>query len=150
MRKHFLALLLVPFLLAVPAAAQRNIEPKIDTDPVLEVDAKHNLDVAKQYFVLKKAYKAVLMRFEETYAAYPAFSKMDEFLYYAGMSSYYLSLNKGKQKVDTKENGDLARYSPKRLREDAEAYLSQIVEKYPESQFRENAQKALKDLKPGQ
>src|SRR5215212_6045517 len=139
MRKHFLVLLLVPFLLGIPAAAQRNIEPKIDTDPLLEVDAKHNLDVAKQYFVLKKAYKAVLMRFEETYAAYPAFSKMDEFLYYAGMSSYFLSQNKGKQKVDTKETGDLARYSPKRLREDAEAYLSQLVEKYPESPFRENA-----------
>ena len=136
----------VALLFSVPAIAQRNIEPKIDTDPVLEADAKHNLDVAKQYFLLKKAYKAVLMRFEETYAAYPAFSKMDEFLYYAGMSSYYLSQNKGKQKIDSKTEGDLARYSPKRLREDAQAYLAQLVEKYPESKFRADAEKTLKQF----
>jgi hypothetical protein len=150
MRKNFLALIISLFIFGVPALAQRNIEPKLDTDPVLEVDAKHNLEVAKQYFLLKKAYKAVLMRFEETYAAYPAFSKMDEFLYYAGMSSYYLSQNKGKQRIDVKEQGDLARYSPKRLKEDAEAYLSQLVEKYPQSQFRDDAEKALKEIKPAQ
>src|SRR5215207_10392318 len=82
--------------------AQRNIDPVIDRDPVLELDAKHNLDVAWQSYRLKKAYKGVLMRFEETFAAYPDFSKMDEFLYLAGMSSFYLSENKGKQKVDLK------------------------------------------------
>lgn len=146
MRKNLLVFFAVALLFSVPAIAQRNIEPKIDTDPVLEADAKHNLDVAKQYFLLKKAYKAVLMRFEETYAAYPAFSKMDEFLYYAGMSSYYLSQNKGKQKIDSKTEGDLARYSPKRLREDAQAYLAQLVEKYPESKFRADAEKTLKQF----
>ena len=52
--------------------AQRNIDPAIDRDPILEADAKHNLDVAWQAFKpLKKAYKQVLMRFEETFAAYP-------------------------------------------------------------------------------
>ena len=81
-------------------AAQRNVTPAIDRDPLLEADAKHNLDVALNAFKLKKAYKGVLLRFEETYAAYPDFSKIDEFLYIAGMSSYYLSENKGKQKVD--------------------------------------------------
>lgn len=146
MRKNLLVFFAVALVFSVPAIAQRNIEPKIDTDPVLEADAKHNLDVAKQYFLLKKAYKAVLMRFEETYAAYPAFSKMDEFLYYAGMSSYYLSQNKGKQKIDSKTEGDLARYSPKRLREDAQAYLAQLVEKYPESKFRADAEKTLKQF----
>ena len=135
------------FVLGAAASAQSNIEPKIDTDTVLEADAKHNLEVARQYFLLKKAYKAVLMRFEETYAAYPGFSKMDEFLYYAGVSSFRLSQNKGKQKIDTKEQGDLARYSPKRLREDAEAYLAQLVEKYPDSKFHDDAEKALKEMK---
>src|SRR4030095_13875657 len=65
-------------------SAQRNIDQAIDRDPVLEQDAKHNLEVAKQAYLLKKAYKGVLMRFEETFAAYPEFSKMDEFLYLAG------------------------------------------------------------------
>ena len=85
------------------ASAQRNVTPAIDRDPVLEADAKHNLDVARQAFTpLKKAYKQVLLRFEETYAAYPEFSQIDEFIYIAGMSSYYLAQNKGKQKVDPK------------------------------------------------
>src|SRR3982751_3918923 len=99
MKKNLLALIAALFIFSIPAIAQRNIESKLDTDPVLEQDAKHNLDVAWQAYTLKKAYKGVLMRFEETYAAYPNFSKMDEFLYLAGMSSFYLSENKGKQKV---------------------------------------------------
>ena len=84
-------------MFSLSAYAQRNVTPAIDRDPLMEQDAKHNLDVAKQYFRLKKAYKGVLERFEETYAAYPQFSNIDEFLYLAGMSSYYLSENKGKQ-----------------------------------------------------
>ena len=95
------------------AFAQRSPIPVIDRDPVLEQDAKHNLDVAWQAFgPAKKAYKQVLGRFEETYAAYPEFSKMDEFLYLAGMSSYYLSENKGKQKLDPKSEKDKDKYSP--------------------------------------
>ena len=128
--------------------AQRNIDPAIDRDPILEQDAKHNLEVAKQYFLLKKAYKAVLMRFEETFAAYPGFSKMDEFLYYAGMSSYYLSENKGKQKVNVKADKAGDKYAPAKLREDAVAYLSMLIEKNPESQFRNDAEKTLALLKP--
>jgi outer membrane protein assembly factor BamD (BamD/ComL family) len=132
------------------AAAQRNIEPKIDTDPVLEQDAKHNLDVAWQAFRLKKAYKGVLMRFEETYAAYPNFSRMDEFLYIAGMSSYYLSENKGKQKIDLKTEKLKDKFAPAKLKEDAEAYLSQVVEKYPDSKYRVDAQKTLAMIRPSQ
>src|SRR6185295_2922233 len=93
--------------------AQRSPAPAIDRDPILEQDAKHNLDVAWQAFgPAKKAYKQVLMRFEETYAAYPDFSKIDEFLYLAGMSSYYLSDNKGKQKVDFKNDREKEKFAP--------------------------------------
>jgi len=143
------ALLIFSFFVAIfafsaNANAQRNIEPKIDRDPILEADAKHNLEVAQQYFKLKKAYKAVLMRFEETFAAYPDFSKMDEFLYYAGMSSFYLSDNKGKQKLTSET--DKKKFAPERMREDATAYLSLIVEKYPQSQFKADAEKILKEL----
>ena len=103
MKKKFLALafIIVGTLTGV-SHAQRNVAKAIDRDPLMEADAKHNLDVAWQSFSLKKAYKGVLSRFEETYAAYPEFSKIDEFLYLAGMSSYYLADNKGKQKVDLK------------------------------------------------
>jgi outer membrane protein assembly factor BamD (BamD/ComL family) len=125
------------------AMAQRNVSPAIDRDPLLEADAKHNLDVAWNAYRLKKAYKGVLMRFEETYAAYPEFSKIDEFLYIAGMASYYLSEGKGKQKIDPKTEKDMEKYQPAKLKEDAVAYLSTIVDKYPQSKYREDAQKTL-------
>jgi len=126
--------------------AQRNIEPAIDRDPVLEQDAKHNLDVAWQAFRLKKAYKGVLMRFEETYAAYPTFSKMEEFLYLAGVSSYYLSENKGKQKVNLKLEKEKDKFAPAKLREDAAAYLALMIGKNPESRYKDEAEKILKEL----
>lgn len=129
------------------AVGQKNVTPAIDRDPVLEQDAKHNLDVAWQAFTPKKAYKQVLLRFEETYAAYPDFSKIDEFLYLAGMSSYYLSENKGKQKVDLKAEKDKDRYSPEKLKENAVAYLATVVDKYPDSKYRLDAEATLKLLK---
>lgn len=131
----------------ISANAQRNVTPAIDRDPVMEQDAKHNLDVAWQSYRLKKAYKGVLTRFEETYAAYPEFSRIDEFLYLAGMSSYYLSDNKGKQKVDLRLEKEKDKFAPAKLKEDAVAYLSTIVEKYPQSQYRDEAEKTLKLLK---
>lgn len=129
-------------------SAQKNVTQAIDRDPILEQDAKHNLDVAWQAFgPARKAYKQVLGRFEETYAAYPDFSKMDEFLYLAGMSSYYLSENKGKQKLDVKSTKDKDKYSPEKLKENAVAYLSAIMDKYPDSKYRADAESTLKLLK---
>ena len=134
-------------VLSSTAIAQKNVTPAIDRDPVLEQDAKHNLDVAWQAFMPKKAYKQVILRFEETFAAYPDFSKMDEFLYIAGMSSYYLSENKGKQKVDLASEKEKQRFAPEKLRENAVAYLSTILDKYPDSKYRANAETTLKILK---
>ena len=128
-------------------AAQRNVTPAVERDPVMEADAKHNLDVAWQSYKLKKAYKGVIMRFEETYAAYPEFSKIDEFLYLAGMSSYYLSDNKGRQKVDLKLEKEKEKFAPAKLKEDAIAYLATIVEKYPQSQYRDEAERMLTLIK---
>lgn len=149
MKRNLIAIIFTVFGLFIfnnSALAQRNIEPKVDRDPILEADAKHNLEVAKQYFKLKKAYKAVLMRFEETFAAYPDYSKMDEFLYIAGMSSFYLSENKGKQKLENAAEKDKQKFAPEKLREDAVAYLSMLVEKYPQSSFKNDAEKTLKEL----
>lgn len=143
----FLFSLIGLLIFAGPANAQRNIDPAIDRDPILEQDAKHNLDVAWQAYRLKKAYKGVLMRFEETFAAHPDFSKMDEFLYLAGMSSYYLSENKGKQKIDPKNEREKEKYAPAKLKENAVAYLSLLVEKHPESRYRNDAEKALNEIK---
>jgi outer membrane protein assembly factor BamD (BamD/ComL family) len=145
--KRIIPVILITLLCGISAFAQRNIDPAIDRDPLLEQDAKHNLDVAWQAFRLKKAYKGVLMRFEETFAAHPEFSKMDEFLYLAGMSSYYLAEGKGKQKVNLKSEKEKDKYAPTKLREDAVAYLSMLIQKNPESQYRSEAEKTLALLK---
>ena len=151
MKKYFLYLVIFGAVMTGSVNAQRNVEPAIDRDPVLEQDAKHNLDVAWQAFKpLKKAYKQVIMRFEETFAAYPQFSKMDEFLYLAGMRSYYLSENKGKQKIDPKSEKEKEKYAPAKLKEDAVAYLSMVVDKYPESKYRPEAEKTLATLRSAQ
>ena len=149
MRRKVFIFLIAIAALGLSASAQRNVTPAIERDPLLEADALHNLDVAWQAFgPARKAYKQVLGRFEETYAAYPEFSKIDEFLYLAGMSSYYLSKNEGKQKVNLKIEREREKYDPQRLRENAVAYLSMMIERNPESKYRENAEKVLKELKP--
>ena len=121
--------------------------PELQVDPLMEVDAKANLDVAQTYFRTRKAYKAVLLRFEETFEAYPTFSKMDEFLYIAGMSSFYLSQNKGKQKIDAGDEKEKQKYAPEKMRENATMYLTMLVEKYPKSKYKNDAAKTLKELK---
>jgi outer membrane protein assembly factor BamD (BamD/ComL family) len=120
------------------------IEPQIQRDPVLEADAKHNLEVADQYFRLKKAYKATLLRCEEIIAAYPEFSRIDKVLYYAGMSSYYLSIGKGKQKLLLQTDEEKAKFEPNKLREDAVAYLNQLKEQFPKSEYIGETEKTLK------
>ena len=146
--KHLFLFLFIILAAAVGTnvSAQKNIEPA--HDPILEQDAKHNLDVARQAFgPARKAYKQVLLRFEETFAAYPEFSAMDEFLYLAGMSSYYLSKNQGKQKINLTNEKEKSKYAPQRLREDAIAYLSSLVEKYPETPRKSEVEKVLAELK---
>lgn len=136
------------FIFSNSAFAQKQIDQKIQRDPVLEADALHNLDVARQYFKIKKAYKAVIMRTEEIVAANPDFSKMDEVLYLSGMSSFYLSKNKGNQKLDAKAtDAEKQKFAPEKLRADATVYLSMLVDKYPNSSFRDDAEKTLKELK---
>jgi outer membrane protein assembly factor BamD (BamD/ComL family) len=95
------------------------------------------LEVARQYFRLRKAYVAALSRAEELVAGYPTFSKRDEALYIAGMSSLYLANGKGKQKSSAK---------PDDLRAQAREYLGEIVSGYPQSEFFAEAEKQLKSL----
>ncbi|HMQ02904.1 MAG TPA: outer membrane protein assembly factor BamD [Pyrinomonadaceae bacterium] len=144
----FISLSALLLLNGVVTFGQRNVAPVVD--PILEADARHNLDVARQAFRLKKAYKGVLMRFEETFAAYPEFSNMEEFLYLAGMSSYYLSKNEGKQKVNLKIEKEREKYNPEKLREDAIAYFSMMLERNPDSSYKNDAERVLKDLRPAQ
>lgn len=152
MKKAFLftSLLVIFFAFSANTFAQeKENEPDTPIEVLMEQDAAHNLNVAWQYFKLKKAYKAVLMRTQETIDAFPAFSKIDEVLYLAGMSSYNLSENKGKQKIvmENLTDEDKEKFAPERLRENATAYLSRIIEEYPNSKYKDDAEKTLQKLK---
>lgn len=150
MKKNFLFYAFLFFSLCLfsnSVCAQKTVEPQIQRDPILEADSLHNLDVSRQYFKLKKAYKAVKLRLDETVAANPNFSKMDEVLYLLGMSNYYLSEGKGKQTVVAKTDDEKATYAPENLRSEATSQLTQIVEQYPNSKFKEDAEKTLKLIK---
>jgi outer membrane protein assembly factor BamD (BamD/ComL family) len=132
-------------VLSAPSAraqgnASRGPEPATVRDPEMEKDSMHNLEVARQYFKLKKAYLASLKRCEEIIAGNPSFSRIDEVLYIAGVSSLRLSEGKGKQKqlpTDT---------TSAKLRDDAREYLSQVYYNHPDSQFRKDAEKELRAL----
>src|SRR2546425_7960212 len=102
MRKLFLALLMLTLLVGVRsiACAQGGAKqgPKVDRNLDVESDSMHNLEVARHYFKLRKAYVAALQRCEEIIAANPAFSRIDEVLYMAGESSLSLSEGNAQQK----------------------------------------------------
>ena len=125
--------------------AARGPDKKVSEEAQTEATARRELDIARQYFKLKKAYVASLSRAEELVAGYPSFSKRDEALYIAGLSSVYLMEGKGKQKLTAGDIKDRNR-TPEQLRSDARDYLTEIVEKFPQSSFREEAAKELAKL----
>jgi hypothetical protein len=129
---------------SVRAQVSRGPDASTLRDADLEKDSLHNLEVARQYFKLKKAYVASLKRVEEIIAGNPNFAKIDEALYIAGMSSLYLSQNLGKQKLDTIP--EKHRLTPEQYRGEARNYLSQLVNEHPDSSFHKQALDAVRDL----
>jgi hypothetical protein len=131
-------------LVGVSARAQaqgaaRGPDATVLRDAELERDSAHNLEVARHYFKLRKAYRAALVRCEEIIAGNPTFSRIDEVLYIAGISSLRLSENRGKQAAS-------ATTPPEKLRENGREYLSQLVGDFPDSEFREGAEKELRAM----
>ena len=123
--------------------------PDVMRDPDMEKDSLHNLEVARQYFKLRKAYVASLQRCEEVLAGNPAFSKIDEILFIAGTSSLNLAEAKGKQKPDkyvVHEGDKKSTLTAQEFREKARDYLSQLVNSYPQSKFKDEALEDLKSL----
>ena len=149
MKKRFLLLTVLITLFSLSSFAQGD-DKEIPIDTLLDIDAAKNLDVAWQYFKLRKAYKAVLMRTDETLAAHPTYSKIDEVFYLHGMSSYYLANGKGKQKIVLKDltKDEQERYSKEKLNEDALLYLQMLVGEHPESKYIKKAKKVLDKIKP--
>jgi len=122
-------------------------DPSTLRDPELEKDSMHNLEVARNYFKLKKAYVASLKRTEEIIAGNPTFTRIDEALFIAGSSSLSLELNKGKQPSSLYISYDgttKKTLTAEEFREMARDYLIRLVSDYPDSSFRGQAEDALK------
>ena len=151
--KKLFWLFLVVLLISVPVTvsaqndAKQNPQTAVDSD--LEKDSLHNLEVARHYFKLRKAYVAALQRCEEIIAGNPTFSKIDEVLFIAGESSLQLADGKGKQSSSLYviHEGDAKRsLKPDEFRDLARDFFAQLVKSYPNSTFRSQAETELSAL----
>jgi hypothetical protein len=149
-----LAVLLFMVLSCAPGAfAQGGVrsgpDPSTLRDPDLEKDSLHNLEVARNYFKLKKAYVAALKRCEEIIAGNPNFARIEEVLFIAGESSLSLSNNKGKQKPAQYVifDGTTKRtLTPEQFVEIGRDYLTRLVTDYPDGPFAKQAGEDLRAL----
>jgi outer membrane protein assembly factor BamD (BamD/ComL family) len=153
MKKICLAILMLAAVVILPVAvrAQGGAKqvPQVVRDADLEKDSLHNLEVARHYFKLRKAYVAALQRAEEIVAGNPTFSRIDEVLLIAGQSSLNLAEGKGKQRptLYVVHEGEAKRtLKPEEFRELARDYFSQLVNSYPDSAFRAQADVELRAL----
>jgi outer membrane protein assembly factor BamD (BamD/ComL family) len=151
--KKFYLLFILALVVAAPAGvhAQGNAKqtPQAAVDTDLEKDSAHNLEVARQYFKLRKAYVAALQRCEEIIAGNPTFSKIDEVLFIAGESSLSLAEGKGRQQSSLYviRDGDTKHtLKPDEFRDLARDYFSQLIKTHPESSFRNQAETRLGTL----
>ena len=141
-------------IVAAPAAyAQGGVrsgpDPSTIRDPDLEKDSLHNLEVARNYFRLKKAYVAALMRLEEIIAGNPNFARIDEVLLMAGQSSLWLADNKGKQSASlyvSVEGGKKRTLTSDQFRDLGRLYLNKLVDEHPDSTFAKQAKEELRML----
>ena len=146
--------LMLAFVLCAPTAdAQGGVrsgpDPSTIRDPDLEKDSLHNLEVARNYFKLKKAYVAALKRCEEIIAGNPNFAKIEEVLFIAGESSLSLAENKGKQSPSlyvTYDGNTKRTLTSEQFREMGRDYLTRLVSDYPNSEFSKQAVDDLRAL----
>src|SRR6266849_2964968 len=154
MKKNFFVMAIFSAILMMSASlalAQGGAKggPDVLRDPDVEKESLHNLEVARQYFKLRKAYVASLQRCEEVLAGNPGFSKIDEVLFIAGQSSLNLAGSKGKQQPKQyviHEGDKKITLSSEEFREKARGYLAQLVNEHPQSSFRGQAEEDLKVL----
>ena len=113
-------------LVAASAYSQSGVTRRIERprDPVLEVTAKHNLEVAKYYITKRKAYQGGLDRLLEIKETYADFSRMDEVLWLIGEAS--LKLDK---------------------RDEAANSLKKLLKDFPGSELAQKARERLAEMK---
>src|SRR5258705_2526523 len=122
-------------------------DPSTLRDPDLEKDSLHNLEVARNYFKLKKAYVASLKRCEEIIAGNPNFARIEEVLLMAGQSSLSLADNKGKQRPSlyvTFDGTTKRTLTSEQFVEIGRDYLTRLVTDYPNGTFAKEAEEDLR------
>ena len=145
--------MLAALFVAAPAAQAQGVrsgpDPSVVRDPDLERDSLHNLEVARNYFKLKKAYVAALKRCEEIIAGNPNFAKIEEVLFMAGQSSLALADGKGKQKPElyvSFDGGEKKTLTSQQFREMGRDYLNKLITDHPDSQYAKEARESLREL----
>lgn len=148
----WILLIAATLFVAAPATRAQGVRSGPDQstlrDPDLEKDSLHNLEVAKNYFKLKKAYVAALKRCEEIIAGNPNFARIEEVLLMAGQSSLWLAENKGKQRPEqyvTFDGGGKRTLSSEEFREMGREYLSKLIKDYPDGDFAKQARETLRE-----
>lgn len=142
-----MVLLFAPAIFAQGGAVKSGPDESTIRDPEMEKDARHNLEVARNYFKLKKAYVAALKRLEEIIAGYPTFSKIEEVYLMAGQSSLWLAESKGKQSAEqyyTFDGTSKRTLTPDEFRAKGRDYLSRLVHEYPNGPFTKQATEDLR------
>src|ERR1041385_3051475 len=145
----FTLVLLALFVVAPVTRAQgvrSGPDPSTLRDPDLERDSLHNLEVARNYFKLKKAYVASLKRCEEIIAGNPNFAKIEEVLLMAGHRSIWLSDKKGKQSPDLYvifEDGKKRTLTSEQFRDMGRDYLNKLIKDHPDSPYAKEAREEL-------
>ena len=149
----WIMILFAAMLITAPLTRAQGVrtgpDPSTLRDPDLERDSLHNLEVARNYFKLKKAYVASLKRCEEIIAGNPNFAQIEEVLLMAGQSSLWLAEKKGKQSPDlyvTFDGGQKRTLTPEQFREMARDYLTKLVKDHPDSPYAKQAREELSAL----
>lgn len=142
--------MLALLFIAAPATRAQGVkqgpDPSTLRDPDLERDSLHNLEVARNYFKLKKAYVASLKRCEEIIAGNPNFEKIEEVLLMAGQSSLWLADKKGKQSPDLYvifEDGKKRTLTSEQFRDMGRDYLNKLIKDHPDSPYAKEAREEL-------
>src|ERR1700752_4026701 len=151
MRNKFLLLFTLLFLFAVAPATFGQVkagpDPATIRDPDLERDSYHNLEVARNYFKLKKAYGAALKRCEEIIAGNPNFARIEEVLLMAGQSRLWLSQKKSQHKSGlyvSFDGGEKKILTSKQFEEMGRYYLNKLIKDYPDGAFTKQAREELR------
>src|ERR1044071_1580769 len=122
----FIARIFLCAVVATSAFAQGPSRGRIEPprDEAMEVQAKHNLEVARWYITKRKAYEGAIDRLQEIIDTYADFSRMDEVVFLMGEA--HLKLGK---------------------KDKAEDFYNKLLKVYPDSEFAKKTRARLDELK---